>query len=94
MLQRISRRTFTGAAVATVTSFGILRHARGDAPIELRASLDTAPSHPRNVALREFLSKVEAASGGQVKIIIDRGMSISIVVSSNSVISGKRVQIR
>src|SRR5271156_2737779 len=66
MLQRISRRTFAGAAVATVTSFGILRHARGDAPIEIRASLDTAPSHPRNVALRDFLGKIEAASGGQV----------------------------
>jgi len=67
MPQRISRRTFAGAAVATVTSFSILRHARGDTTIELRASLDTAPSHPRNVAFREFLSKIEAASGGQVK---------------------------
>src|SRR5277367_1336584 len=66
MQQRISRRTFAGAAVATATSFGILRHARGDAPIEIRASLDTAPSHPRNVAFREFLGKIEAASGGQV----------------------------
>ena len=67
MQQRISRRAFAGAAVATVTSFGILRHARGDAPIEIRASLDTAPSHPRNVAFREFLGKIEAASDGQVK---------------------------
>jgi TRAP-type C4-dicarboxylate transport system substrate-binding protein len=67
MEQRILRRTFAGAAVATVTSFGILRHARGDAPIEIRCSLDTAPSHPRNVAFRDFLSKIEAASGGQVK---------------------------
>jgi C4-dicarboxylate-binding protein DctP len=66
MQQRISRRAFAGAAVATVTSFSILRHARGDAPIELRASLDTAPSHPRNVAFRDFLGKIEAASGGQV----------------------------
>jgi len=67
MEQRISRRAFAGAAVATVTSFGILRHARGDAPIEIRCSLDTAPSHPRNVAFRELLGKIEAASGGQVK---------------------------
>jgi len=67
MQQRISRRAFAGAAVATVTSFAILRHARGDAPIEIRASLDTAPSHPRNVAFREFLGKIEAASDGQVK---------------------------
>lgn len=67
MEQRISRRAFAGAAAAAVTSFGILRHARSDAPIELRASLDTAPSHPRNVAFRDFLGKIEAASGGQVQ---------------------------
>jgi TRAP-type C4-dicarboxylate transport system substrate-binding protein len=48
-------------------SFAILRHARGEAPIELRCSLDTAPSHPRNVAFHDFLGKIEAASGGQVK---------------------------
>jgi C4-dicarboxylate-binding protein DctP len=67
MQQRISRRIFAGAAVATATSFGILRHARGDAPIEIRASLDTAPSHPRNVAIRDYLGKIEVASGGQIK---------------------------
>jgi C4-dicarboxylate-binding protein DctP len=47
--------------------FAILRHARGDAPLELRCSLDTAPSHPRNVAFHDFLGKFEEASGGQVK---------------------------
>ena len=67
MQHQISRRAFGRAAVATVASFGILRHARGEAPIELRCSLDTAPSHPRNVAWREFLGKIEAASGGQIK---------------------------
>jgi TRAP-type C4-dicarboxylate transport system substrate-binding protein len=67
MSKQITRRIFTGAAVASVTSFAILRRARSDAPIEIRASLDTAPSHPRNVAYREFLAKIEAASGGQVK---------------------------
>jgi len=67
MQQAISRRALAGAAVATVTSLGVLRHARGDAPIELRCSLDTAPSHPRNVAFRDFLAKLEVASGGQIK---------------------------
>src|SRR5581483_11617458 len=42
-------------------------HARGDAPIELRCSLDTAPSHPRNVAFRDFLARLETESGGQIK---------------------------
>ena len=30
-------------------------------------SLDTVPSHPRNVAFHDFLPKVEAASNGQIK---------------------------
>ena len=34
---------------------------------QLRCSLDTEPSHPRNVACRDFLAKVEAASNGQIK---------------------------
>jgi TRAP-type C4-dicarboxylate transport system substrate-binding protein len=67
MSQEISRRSLARAAVLTLGSFAILRHARGEAPIELRCSLDTAPSHPRNVAFHDFLGKIEAASGGQVK---------------------------
>jgi len=63
----LSRRALGRASVATLASFAILRHARGDAPIELRCSLDTAPSHPRNVAFRDYLGKIEAASDGQVK---------------------------
>ncbi len=67
MQQVLTRRALGRAAVAAVGSFVILRHARGDAPLELRCSLDTAPSHPRNVAFRDFLAKIEAASDGQVK---------------------------
>jgi TRAP-type C4-dicarboxylate transport system substrate-binding protein len=67
MQQGISRRSLAGVAVGTISGFGILRHTRGDAPIELRCSLDTAPSHPRNVAFRDFLAKLEAASGGQIR---------------------------
>ena len=44
MQQGISRRAFGVAATATVaTGFGIIK-ARGDAPVKLRVSLDTAPS--------------------------------------------------
>jgi TRAP-type transport system periplasmic protein len=67
MQQGISRRALAQASVATLGSFAILRHARGEAPLELRCSLDTAPSHPRNVAFRDYLGKVETASGGQIK---------------------------
>ncbi len=67
MSQGISRRAFARTSALTLGSFAILRHARGEAPLELRCSLDTAPSHPRNVAFRDFLGKLEQASGGQIK---------------------------
>jgi TRAP-type C4-dicarboxylate transport system substrate-binding protein len=47
-------------------TFGILRHARGEAPIKIRCSLDTAPSHVRNISIADYLKKVEAATGGKV----------------------------
>ena len=62
----ITRRAFgTSAVIALATPF--IRRADAAAPIELRCSLDTAPSHPRNVAFRDLLAKIEAASDGQVK---------------------------
>ena len=65
MPKTITRRTFGAtAAVALATPF--IGRAEAAAPIELRCSLDTAPSHPRNVAWRDFLGKIEAASDGQI----------------------------
>jgi TRAP-type C4-dicarboxylate transport system substrate-binding protein len=67
MQQGISRRAFGMAATASaVTGFGIIR-ARGDEPLRLRCSLDTAPSHLRNVGIIDYLAKLEAASGGRIK---------------------------
>ena len=67
MQQGISRRAFGIAATATaVSGFGIIK-ARGDEPIRLRCSLDTAPSHLRNVGIIDFLAKLEAAPGGRIK---------------------------
>lgn len=67
MQQGISRRTFGLATAATaVTGFGIIR-ARADEPIRLRCSLDTAPSHLRNVSVADYFGKLEAASGGRIK---------------------------
>jgi TRAP-type C4-dicarboxylate transport system substrate-binding protein len=67
MSHGISRRGLARTSVLALGSFAILRHARGDAPLELRCSLDTAPSHPRNVAFHDYLGKLEEASGGQIK---------------------------
>jgi TRAP-type transport system periplasmic protein len=66
MRQGLSRRALGRSAVAAVGTFGILRHARGDEVLKIRCSLDTAPSHVRNVSVVDYLQKVEAASGGKI----------------------------
>lgn len=62
----ISRRALGAAATAALAAPFIGR-ADAATPLDMRCSLDTAPSHPRNVAMREFLVKVEAASNGAIK---------------------------
>jgi C4-dicarboxylate-binding protein DctP len=66
MKQGLTRRGLARSAAATLGTFAILRHARGEAPIRLRCSLDTAPSHVRNVSIADYLEKVEKATGGAV----------------------------
>ncbi len=61
----ISRRAF-GAASAFVIAAPLIRRAAAAEPVQLRCSLDTAPSHPRNFAFRDFLGKLEQASGGRI----------------------------
>ena len=67
MPQRLSRRSFALASVATVAAPAFIRPARADEPRRLRLSLDTAPSHLRNVSMKDYLGKVEAASDGKIK---------------------------
>jgi TRAP-type C4-dicarboxylate transport system substrate-binding protein len=70
MTQRLSRRTFALASVAAIAAPAIIRSARADEPLRLRLSLDTAPSHLRNVSLKDYLGKIEAESGGKIKVEI------------------------
>lgn len=62
----ISRRAL-GAAATAALAVPFIGRAEAATPLDMRCSLDTAPSHPRNVAMREFLGKVEAASNGAIK---------------------------
>jgi TRAP-type transport system periplasmic protein len=64
----ISRRALGRGSIATVVlgNFAILRHARGEEPLKIRCSLDTAPSHVRNVSIVDYLGKLEKASGGKI----------------------------
>jgi TRAP-type transport system periplasmic protein len=66
MQNLLSRRAFGASAVAVAGSFGILRHARGEAALKIRCSLDTAPSHVRNISIVDYLGKVKEATGGQI----------------------------
>jgi TRAP-type C4-dicarboxylate transport system substrate-binding protein len=67
MTQCLSRRHFALASVAAIAAPAFVRSARADEPMRLRLSLDTAPSHLRNVSMKDYLGKVEAASNGKIK---------------------------
>jgi C4-dicarboxylate-binding protein DctP len=66
MTPGLSRRDLGRAALAGTGSFAILRHARGDEPLKIRCSLDTAPSHVRNISIVDYLKQVEEATGGKL----------------------------
>jgi TRAP-type C4-dicarboxylate transport system substrate-binding protein len=64
----LSRRAFVASAVAMVAAPAVRTGAAAaDAPLILRCSLETAPSHTRNAVIRDYLGKIEAAAGGKIK---------------------------
>jgi C4-dicarboxylate-binding protein DctP len=63
MTQRLTRRAFAGASVALLAAPAVARSAE---PLKIRCSLDTAPSHLRNVSIVDYLGKVGKASGGRI----------------------------
>jgi TRAP-type C4-dicarboxylate transport system substrate-binding protein len=63
LTRRTLGRVLAGAALAAPA----IRRAHADEPLRLRCSLDTAPSHGRNVSMTDFLQKVEQATSGKVK---------------------------
>ena len=66
MIATMTRRGF-GATAAIALAAPFIARAGAAEPIELRCSLDTEPSHPRNGGLRDYLAKIEAASNGQIQ---------------------------
>jgi TRAP-type transport system periplasmic protein len=64
----VSRRTFVASAMAVVAAPALRRGAAAaDAPLTLRCSLETAPSHTRNAVMRDYLGRIEAAPTGRIK---------------------------
>src|SRR5579871_3768449 len=67
MISKWDRRAFVkGAAVVLATPY-LSRRAQAEDAIKLRCSLDTAPSHPRNRAIVDYLEKLDEASKGKIK---------------------------
>jgi TRAP-type C4-dicarboxylate transport system substrate-binding protein len=62
----MTRRALGRSAVTVMGAFGILRRVRAEETLKLRCSLDTAPSHVRNVSVVDYLKKVEDATGGKI----------------------------
>jgi TRAP-type C4-dicarboxylate transport system substrate-binding protein len=67
MTRQFSRRHFALASAAAIAAPAFIRPLRADEPLRLRLSLDTAPSHLRNISLKDYLGKVEANSNGKIK---------------------------
>jgi C4-dicarboxylate-binding protein DctP len=66
-MTRWNRRAFVAAAAGAIAAPSLSRRAFAEDAIKLRCSLDTAPSHPRNRALVDYLGKLEEASQGRIK---------------------------
>ena len=62
-MPRLTRRAVTAGLLALPA----IRGARAEEPIRLRCSLDTGPSHGRNIAFGDYLKKLDAASNGRIK---------------------------
>jgi len=67
MTDHPTRRAFTLAAGAGLLLPALGQGVRAEAPLRLRCSLDTAPSHLKNVCVKDYLGKVEAASDGRIR---------------------------
>jgi C4-dicarboxylate-binding protein DctP len=67
MHRSLSRRSLVGSTLAMVAASGLRLKAAADEPVLLRCSLETVPTHGRNVSIRDYLAKVEAAAGGRIK---------------------------
>jgi len=68
MRKRITRRSFGIASAVVLAAPALVRRAHAaDAPLRLRLSLESSPTHMRNVSLKDYLGKVERASGGKIR---------------------------
>ncbi|MGA7071973.1 TRAP transporter substrate-binding protein DctP [Bradyrhizobium sp.] len=63
----LNRRAFVTVAAGAIAAPYVSRKVFADDTIKMRCSLDTAPSHPRNQAILDYVAKLEEASKGKIK---------------------------
>jgi C4-dicarboxylate-binding protein DctP len=67
MTRLLSRRRLAISAFALAAAPAApIRAAPATGPLILRCSLETAPTHQRNVVIRDYLANIESASGGRI----------------------------
>lgn len=68
MTYRLSRRVFAAGGAASLLAAAAAAAGRGhaDERFKLRCSLDTAPTHGRNVCIADYLKNLEQESGGRI----------------------------
>jgi TRAP-type transport system periplasmic protein len=63
-----SRRNFLASAMTLLAAPALrMRAAAADEPLLLRCSLETPPAHTRNVVMKDYLGRIEAAAAGRIK---------------------------
>jgi TRAP-type C4-dicarboxylate transport system substrate-binding protein len=65
MNRPVSRRGLMASAIAMVAAPAL--RLRAEAPLLLRCSIETVPTHTRNATIRDYLAKIEAAAGGRIR---------------------------
>ena len=68
MTRSWSRRRFLTSAMTVVAAPALqTKAAAADEPLLLRCSLETPPSHTRNVVMKDYFGRIEAAAGGRIR---------------------------
>ena len=68
MRKRITRRSFGISSAVVLAAPALVRRAHAASePLRLRLSVDSPPTHMRNISLKDYIEKVERASGGKIR---------------------------
>src|SRR5215472_2023389 len=88
MNQPVSRRALMASAIAMVAAPAL--RLRAEAPVLLRCSIETVPTHTRNATIRDYLAKIEAAAGGRIRTqLFESGQLFPDVQAGKALLQGQ-----